>query len=345
MDRILECVPNFSEGRNFGLIREIINVIQEVPHVKLLGAESGAGANRSVFTFVGEPEQVVEAAFRAIRKASQLIDMRQHRGEHPRIGATDVCPLVPVKNISMAETIGYARQLAHRVGEELDLPVYCYEEAALKEERQNLAYVRKGEYENLEKRIGQAEWQPDFGSWTNYQKSGAVIIGARKFLVAYNFNLNTNSIEIAKKIAATIRESGGWIEENGQKIRKAGKFKALKSLGWYIEEYNIAQVSCNLTDIEQTPLHLVHEAVCEEAEKLGARVTGGELIGLIPLKVMTEAGKFYLEKKERQALEDDWKLAWVAADYLGLSDLKFFELDKKVIEYMIYANQTISQNS
>ncbi len=350
MDQILECVPNFSEGRNPAIIREISFAIENVPGVKLLDVSSGRATNRTVVTFAGEPEAVVEAAFRGIQKASQLIDMRKHKGEHPRFGATDVCPLVPVANISMEDTIKYALQLAERVGNDLSVPVYCYEYAASSEERRSLASCRMGGYEGLQKRLLTERWKPDFGPdlWSEkVAKTGAVAIGARNFLIAYNINLNTTSTQIAQSIALDVRESGrlkreggtgtGKVltDDNGNPLRTPGPLKKTRALGWFIEEFGIAQVSMNLTDISVTPVHTAFEEVVAKAGERGVRVTGSELIGLIPLQAMLDAGKYFLHKQKRPSGVPDEEIIKIAVRSLGLDELQPFEPEKKIIEYLL----------
>ena len=326
---IIECVPNFSEGRNLKTIEAIAQVIRCVNNVQLLHIDRGAAANRTVFTFVGEPEAVIEAAFLAIKKAGERIDMRLQQGAHPRIGATDVCPLVPIANIEMEEVIFYAKKLGRRVAEALDIPVYLYEYAATNEARKNLANIRAGEYEGLETKMQLPEWKPDFGQQFN-AKTGATAIGARDFLVAYNVNLNTNSVAIANKIARAVRESGRILkDEQGNKIRIPGKCKALKAIGWYIEEYGKAQVSMNLTNIALTAIHEAFEACKAEATTLGVQVTGSELIGLTPLAPLLKAGQFYIQNQK--ASEKEYIQA--AIEHLGLSELAPFLPEERVIEY------------
>lgn len=348
--KIIECVPNFSEGRNPKVIAEIVAAIEEVEGVRVAGIEPGKATNRTVVTFFGEPEPVVEAAFRAIKKASEIIDMAQHRGEHPRFGATDVCPLVPVANIEMEEVVELARQLAKRVGEELQIPVYCYENAAYKEERKSLAYCRMGGYEALKIRMASAAWKPDFGpdAWPGkVVTSGAVAIGARNFLVAYNVNLDTDSVAMANAIAADVRESGrvlregdpvaGKIKRNedGTPVRIPGSLKKTRAMGWYIQEYGIAQVSMNLMDINATPVHIAFDEVVEKARIRGVNVTGSELIGLIPLKSMLDAGNYFLTKQDLSTSISDERRIELAVHSLGLDRLKPFDPKKKIVEYFI----------
>ena len=345
--QLIECVPNFSEGRDLSIIKQITDVIESVPGIKLLDVDPGKATNRTVVTFVGEPAPVVEAAFLAIKKAAELIDMRTHKGEHPRMGATDVCPLVPVSNISMEETVTFAHQLAERVGRELPIPIYCYESAATRPERRNLASVRAGEYEGLPDKLSRAEWKPDFGPAQFNAKAGATAIGARDFLVAYNINLNTTSERRANSVAFDVREKGRVkrvgdpingdivLDEKGEPVRESGALKAVKAIGWYIEEYGIAQISMNLTNISVTPLHLAFEACCQSAESRGMRVTGSELVGLVPRKVLLDAGKFFLQKQRRSTGVSEEEVIKIAVRSLGLDELAPFDPKKKVIEYLL----------
>jgi glutamate formiminotransferase/formiminotetrahydrofolate cyclodeaminase len=350
MNQLIECVPNFSEGNDMGIIRQITGQIESVEGVRLLDVDPGKATNRTVVTFVGEPEAVIEAAFRAVKKASEIIDMRFHRGEHPRFGATDVCPLVPIRGISMEDVAGYARKLAQRIGEELGIPVYCYENAAFAEERRNLASCRAGEYEGLAEKIRDPKWKPDFGpdAFTpQIALTGATAVGARDFLVAYNINLNTTSVRRANAVAFDIREKGrplreghpvtGKIkkDENGEEIFSPGALKACKAIGWYIEEYGIAQVSVNLTNIRITPVHIAFEEACRRAESRGMRVTGSELVGLIPLQAMLDAGKYFLRKQQRSTGVSESELIKIAVRSLGLDDLKPFDPREKIIEYLL----------
>ena len=328
--RILECVPNFSEGRDLSIIRQITNEIESVIGVMLLDVDSGRDANRTVVTFAGTPEATIEAAFRAVKKAAELIDMSKHHGEHPRIGATDVCPLIPLSGITMEETVVYARKLASRIGDELSIPVYCYENAAFVEKRKNLANCRSGEYEGLPKKLSDIQWKPDFGPATFNKRSGATAVGARDFLVAFNVNLNTTSVKLAKDIAYNIREKGRPMREES--------LKAVKAIGWFIEEYGKAQVSMNLTDISITPLHVAFDEVCRLAETRGIKVTGSELVGLIPLKSLLDAGKYFLNKQKRSAEVSDEELVKVAVESLGLNDVKSFNPDEKILEYVMGKN-------
>lgn len=347
MKKIIECVPNFSEGRDMSVIKQITDQMQSVDGVKLLDVDPGAATNRTVVTIAGEPEQVVEAAFRAIKKAMEVIDMSKHKGEHPRFGATDVCPLVPVANITMEETVAFARQLAERVGNELGIPVYCYENAAFTENRRNLANNRAGEYEGLPKKLSDPQWKPDFGPATFLPRTGAIAIGARDFLVAYNINLNTTSTRRANAIAFDIREKGrpmregnpitGKIvkDENGNPVNIPGSLKACKAIGWYIQEYGIAQVSINLTNISVTPVHVAFEEASKKALERGIRVTGSELVGLAPLKVFLDAGKYFLKKQQRSIGVSESELIKIAVKSLGLDDLKPFHPEDKIIEYVL----------
>nr|WP_319510112.1 glutamate formimidoyltransferase [uncultured Draconibacterium sp.] len=350
MKKIIECVPNFSEGRDMSIIKEITNAIESVADISLLDVDPGKATNRTVVTFVGTPDDVIEAAFRGIKRAAELIDMSQHKGEHPRFGATDVCPLVPVANVSMEEAIEYARKLGQRVGEELGIPVFSYEFAAFKEERRSLANCRSGEYEALKERITTEKWKPDFGpnEWNErVAGSGATAIGARNFLVAYNINLNTTSTRRANAIAFDIREAGrvkregnpvtGKIvnDENGEPVRIPGSLKKTRAIGWFIEEYGVAQISINLTDITVTPVHVAFDETCKKATERGIRVTGSELVGLIPLQAMLDAGKYFLRKQERSTGISDEEIIKIAIKSLGLDELAPFDPKKKIIEYVI----------
>lgn len=347
MKQIIECVPNFSEGRDMSVIKLITDQMKTVDGIKLLDVDPGAATNRTVVTIAGEPEQVIEAAFRAIKKAMEVIDMSKHKGEHPRFGATDVCPLVPISNITMEETVIYARKLAERVGKELGIPVFCYENAALIENRRNLASCRSGEYEGLPKKLADPAWRPDFGPAEFLPKTGAVAIGARDFLVAYNVNLNTTSTRRANSVAFDIREKGRPMREGnsvtgkiikdaqGNPINIPGSLKACKAIGWFIEEYGIAQVSINLTNISITPVHIAFDETCKKAQERGMRVTGSELIGLAPLKVFIDAGKYFLEKQQRSTGVSDSELIKIAVKSLGLDDLKPFNPSEKIIEFVL----------
>jgi len=332
--QIIECIPNFSEGQNLKTLAAITAAIKAIKGVKLLHTDRGEAANRTVFTFAGNPAAVVEAAFQAIKVASQLIDMRQQKGEHPRIGATDVCPLVPIANISMAEVKTYAQSLGKRVGD-LGIPVYLYEHSATTPKRKNLATIRSGEYEKLADKMKLPHWQPDFGHGFN-AKTGATVLGARDFLIAYNANLNTSSAKVANQIARAIRTSGKVIKkEDGTVLRIPGKCKALKAIGWYIEEYEKAQVSMNLTNFQETGIHTAYEACKQAAEKYGVRVTGSELIGLIPLPALLAAGEFYLQKAGRTDLPETAIMLQTAVEHLGLAELEPFDFKKRVIEYLL----------
>lgn len=347
MKQLIECVPNFSEGRDLNIIKQITDQIETVEGVRLLDVDPGKATNRTVVTFVGEPAQVIEAAFLAIKKASEIIDMRQHSGEHARMGATDVCPLIPVANISMEETVVFAKALAKRVGEALDIPVYLYESAASKPERRNLATVRAGEYEGLPTKLQDPNWQPDFGPATFNAQAGATVIGARDFLVAYNINLNTTSTRIANAIAFDVREAGrvkreghpvlGKVvnDEKGEPVRIPGTLKSVKAVGWYIEEYGFAQISMNLTNINITSVHMAFDEVVRAAQERGVRVTGSELVGLIPLRCMLEAGRHYLSKMGRSEGVSDEELIQTAIRSMGLNELGPFDPKKKIIEYLI----------
>ena len=349
MKRLIECVPNFSEGRDMEVIRQITDSIEAVEGVKLLDVDPGKATNRTVVTFVGEPEAVVEAAFQGVKRASELIDMRYHHGEHPRIGATDVCPLVPVAGVTLEECAEMARALAERIATELKVPTYCYESAALRPERKNLAVVRKGEYEGLQQRITQPDEMPDFGGgeWTEQAaRSGATVVGARDFLIAVNFNLNTTSTRRANAIAFDVREKGrpmrdkpivGKImkDENGKTIMIPGTLKGCKAIGWYIEEYGIAQVSMNITDIAATPLHIAFEEVCRAAAARGVRVTGTEIVGLVPRSALLEAGKYFLRKQQRSLGITDQEILDIAVRSMGLSELTPFKPEEKIVESLI----------
>ena len=347
MRRIIECVPNFSEGRDMDIINQITGVIEAVDGVKLLDVDPGKDTNRTVVTFVGEPEKVCEAAYLAVKKASSLIDMSKHHGEHPRMGATDVVPLVPVSGITMDETVEYARKLAERIGNDLKIPVYCYESAAFKDDRKNLANCRKGEYEGLSKKLPDPAWKPDFGPAEFNAKSGATAVGARDFLVAFNINLNTTSTRRANAIAFDVREKGrplregdpvtGKIvtDENGEKVMVPGTLKSVKAIGWFIEEYGIAQISMNLTNISVTPVHIAFDEVCRKAEARGIRVTGSELVGLIPLKSMLDAGKYFLKKQQLSTGVPDDELIKIAIKSMGLNEIHQFKPEEKIIELVM----------
>lgn len=340
---IIECVPNFSEGNDMAVINQITAEIESVEGVQLLNVDPGKATNRTVVTMVGEPGAVVEAAFRAIKKAGELIDMSKHKGEHPRMGATDVCPLIPIANITMEETAAYAQQLAKRVGEELSLPVYLYEAAQPNKERNNLSVIRAGEYEGFFKKILLPEWKPDYGPAVFDEKRGATVIGARDFLVAYNVNLNTTSTRRANAVAFDVREAGrtkkengkNVLDENGKPVIIPGSLKAVKAIGWYIEEYGIAQISINLTNINITPMHIAFDEVCKKADARGMRVTGSELVGLIPLKAMLDAGKYFLQKQKRSTGVSEKELIKIAVKSLGLDELGPFNPQERIIEYML----------
>ena len=351
--QIIECVPNISEGRDLKKIKTIANVVTEVEGVKLLYIDPGKATNRTVITFVGEPSKVIEAAFKLIKKASELIDMTKQTGEHPRFGATDVCPLVPIANISMDETTKYAHQLGKRVGEELGISGYFYENAATNEDRRNLATVRSGEYEGLEEKLSDINWKPDFGPLTYTEKTkntGVTAISARDFLVAYNINLNSTSTRRANAIAFDIREAGRVkregnpitgkkvIDKNGDPVRIPGKLKAVKGIGWFIEEYGIAQISYNLTNISITSMHQAFDETCKAADKRGVRVTGSELVGLVPLQAMLDAADYFLKKQNRSLGIAEANKIKIAIKSLGLDDLKPFNPEERIIEYVMNVN-------
>ena len=350
MKKLIECVPNISEGRDKEKIELISKVVEKVEGVKLLNVDPGNATNRTVITFIGEPQNVIDAAFLLVKTAQENIDMSTHKGEHPRMGATDVCPLVPISNITMQETVEWAQKLAKKIGNELGIPVYCYEEAATKPERKNLANCRSGEYEAMSKKIETKEWKPDYGP-DNFnetvKKSGVTAVGARDFLIAYNVNLNTTSTRRANSIAFDIREAGrikreggkldGKIikDKKGNPLREPGMFKSVKGIGWFIKEYNIAQISYNLTDINVSPLHLVFDKTCEQATKKGIRVTGSELIGLVPKKVLIDAGEYFLNKQKRSLGVPESEIINIAVKSLGLDDLFDFNPKERIIEYLI----------
>jgi glutamate formiminotransferase / formiminotetrahydrofolate cyclodeaminase len=345
--KIIECVPNFSEGRDMTIIKQITDAIESVDGVKLLDVDPGKDTNRTVVTFVGNPEAVSEAAFRSVKMASEIIDMAKHHGAHPRMGATDVCPFIPVSGITMEETVLVAHKTAERIGNELGIPVYCYENAATKPERRNLASCRSGEYEGLRKKLSDPEWKPDFGPAEFNERSGATAVGARDFLVAFNVNLNTTSTRRANAIAYDVREKGrparegdkvtGKIikDENGEKVMIPGSLKSVKAIGWYIEEYGIAQISMNLTNISVTPVHVAFDEVCRKADARGVRVTGSELVGLIPLKSLLDAGRYYLAKQERSSGISDDELIRIAIRSMGLNDIHVFKPEEKIIEFVM----------
>ncbi|MBK8701716.1 MAG: glutamate formimidoyltransferase [Saprospiraceae bacterium] len=346
MNQLIECVPNFSEGTDMNTIHQITREIEDSDGVRLLNVDPGAATNRTVVTFVGSPHAVVDAAFRAIKKAGELIDMSKHKGEHPRMGATDVCPFIPIANITMEETAKYATMLAERVGSELHIPVYLYEAAATSEERKNLATIRAGEYEGLAKKLEDPHWKPDYGPATFNARTGATVIGARDFLIAYNVNLNTVSERKANSVAFDVREAGRvkkkgdtiLRDEKGEPLREPGMLKSVKGIGWFIREYGIAQVSMNLTNINQTPLHMAFEACCKSADNRGLRVTGSELVGLVPKSVLTDAGKYFLQKQGRSVGVSEKELIFMAVKTMGLDELAPFDPQKRIIEYMLNEN-------
>jgi glutamate formiminotransferase/formiminotetrahydrofolate cyclodeaminase len=347
MQQIIECVPNFSEGQDLNIIRQITGEIEGVDGVRLLNTDPGKATNRTVVTFVGGPAAVIEAAFRAIKKAGELIDMSQHKGEHPRMGATDVCPLIPIAGISMEETARWAQKLAKRVGEELQIPVYLYEEAQTNKQRCNLSVIRAGEYEGFFKKILLPEWAPDYGPAVFDARRGGTVIGARDFLVAYNVNLNTTSTRRANSVAFDVREAGRVLREgdpingkpvtgpDGKPVSVPGRLKAVKAIGWYIEEYGVAQISMNLTNIRVTPVHLAFDEVCRSAMERGLRVTGSELVGLIPLQAMLDAGKYFLQKQQRSAGVSEKELIRIAILSMGLDELAPFKPEERIIEYLL----------
>ncbi len=341
--QLIECVPNFSEGRDMKIIKQITDEIEKIDDVKLLDVDPGKATNRTVVTFVGPPDAVVEAAYQAIKKASEVIDMSKHKGEHPRMGATDVCPLIPISNISMEEVVEYAKKLGEKAGSTLDIPFYLYESAATQADRKNLATVRAGEYEGLPKKLKDSHWKPDYGPSSFNAKAGATAIGARDFLVAYNVNLNTTSVRRANAIAFDVREKGRVLkiknviqrDANGDAIRTPGALKSVKAIGWFIDEYNQAQISMNLTNISITSLHEAFEACRESANRRGIRVTGSELVGLVPKKVLLDAGKYFLEQQNRSLGISEEEIIHIAVKSLGLDELGPFDPKKKVIEYLL----------
>ncbi|MDA7501860.1 glutamate formimidoyltransferase [Chitinophagales bacterium] len=349
MKKIIECVPNFSEGRDMEVIAKITDVIRAAEGVQLLDVDPGAATNRTVVTFVGDPDSVVDAAFHAIKRAAELIDMSKHSGEHPRFGATDVCPLIPIANVSMEEAAEYAHRLGKRVGEELGISIYCYENAASKPDRVNLATVRSGEYEGLVAKLAKPEWKPDYGPAKLNVRAGATAISARDFLVAYNINLNTTSTRRANSVAFDVREAGRVKREgnpitgkvmrdaDGEAIRIPGKLKAVKAIGWFIEEYGVAQISMNLTNISITSIHEAFEAVNDSAVSRGMRVTGSELVGLVPLNALLDAGKYFLKKQERSVGIPESEIIKIAVKSLGLDELAPFDPAEKIIEYKMAA--------
>src|SRR2546422_1986247 len=347
MQKLIECVPNFSEGRDLEIVRQITAAIESAEGISLLDVDPGASTNRTVVTFVGSPEAAVEAAFRGIQKAAELIDMRKHKGAHPRMGATDVCPFIPVSNVSWEEAIACAQKLGKRVGEELKIPVYLYEKAAKDKSRSNLAVIRTGEYEGFAEKIKKPEWNPDFGPAKLNEKAGATAIGTREFLVAYNANLNTKSVRRANSVAFDVREQGRFrtedgtpsgekvLDANGEPVRIPGMLKHVKAIGWFVKEYGIAQVSMNLTNIEETPLHVAFDACVEAASKRGLRVTGSEIVGMVPKKCLVDAGRYFLRTQKWSAGASEEELIDMAVRSMGLSELKPFDPKEKVIEFKI----------
>jgi glutamate formiminotransferase/formiminotetrahydrofolate cyclodeaminase len=347
MRKLIECVPNFSEGRDLEVIRQITDAIESVDGVSLLDVDPGASTNRTVVTFVGSPDAAVEAAFRGIKKAAELIDMRKHKGAHPRMGATDVCPFIPVSNISWEEAIACANKLGKRVGEELSIPVYLYERAAKNASRSNLSVIRAGEYEGFFEKIKGPAWKPDFGPSIFNEKSGATVIGARDFLIAYNVNLNTKAVRRANSVAFDVRENGRVktedgtlfgkpvLDASGEPVRIPGMLKHVKAIGWYVEEYGIAQISMNLTNVEETPLHVSFDACVESASKRGLRVTGSEIVGMVPKKCLIEAGRYFLRKQKWSEGSSEEALIDIAVRSMGLGELKPFDPNEKVIEFKI----------
>ena len=354
MQKLIECVPNFSEGRNSDVIRQITAAIESVEGISLLNVDPGASTNRTVVTFAGSPEAAVEAAFRGIQKAAELIDMRKHKGAHPRMGATDVCPFVPVSNVSWEEAIACAKQLGKRVGDELNIPVYLYEKAARDQSHSNLSIIRSGEYEGFFEKIKEPAWKPDFGPAIFSEKSGASAIGVREFLVAYNVNLNTKAVRRATSVAFDVRENGRIkteddtpsgkpvLDEKGEPVRIPGMLKHVKAIGWYVEEYGIAQVSMNLTNIEETPLHAAFDACNEAATKRGLRVTGSEVVGMLPKKCLVDAGKYFLRKQQWSEGASEEELIDIGIHSMGLSELKPFDPKEKIIEFKM---ESVSKKS
>ena len=347
MQKLIECVPNFSEGRDENVIRQITDAIESAEGVTLLDVDPGASTNRTVVTFVGTPEAAVQAAFRGIRKAAELIDMRKQKGAHPRMGATDVCPFIPVSNVSWEEAIACAHELGKRVGEELKIPVYLYERAAKDKARSNLSIIRAGEYEAFFEKIKQPEWKPDFGPAMFNEKAGGTVIGARDFLVAYNVNLNTKSVRRANSVAFDVREQGRFktddgtptgkkvLDDKGEPIRIPGMLKHVKAIGWFVKEYGIAQISMNLTNIEATPVHVAFDACVEAAAKRGMRVTGSEIVGMVTMKCLVDAGRYFLRKQKWSEGASEEELIEMAIRSMGLSELKPFDPKEKVIEFKI----------
>jgi glutamate formiminotransferase/formiminotetrahydrofolate cyclodeaminase len=358
MKKLIECVPNFSEGRDMTIIKQITDEIEKIDGVKLLDVDPGASTHRTVVTFVGTPDEVIEAAFHAVKKAQQLIDMRKHKGDHPRFGATDVCPLVPISGITMEETAEYARKLGKRIGDELGIPIYLYENAATEEKRRNLASCREGEYECVKDKIGSSDWKPDFGPTEfteSVARSGATAVGARDFLIAVNFNLNTTSTRRANAIAFDVREKGrpkregnpitGKIvtDSNGEPVMLPGTLPGTKAIGWMIAEYGIAQVSMNITNLSKTPLHVAFDEVSDKAQKRGIRVTGLEIVGLVPKKAIIDAGKYYLAKQNRSLGVTEAEIIKIAIKSMGLDDLKPFEPSEKIIEYVLEKEESMTK--
>ena len=349
MEKLIECVPNFSEGLDLEKIHKITNEIESVKGIRLLNVDPGKATNRTVITFIGNPEAVIEAAFLAIKKAGEILDMRFHEGAHPRMGATDVCPLIPIANISMDETVNYAKLLAEKVGRDLEIPVYLYEEAQQNKQRSNLSHIRAGEYEGFSEKIKLTEWKPDYGPSIFDLKRGATVIGARDFLIAYNINLNTQSVQRANSVAFDVRETGRILRENdspsgkeildeaGKPIWKPGSLKSVKAIGWFIKEYGIAQISMNLTNIRVTPLHFAFDEVCKKAVERGLRVTGSEIVGLIPLQCLLETAKYFLSKQNRSAGLSEDELINFAIITLGLNQFQPFKPEERIIEYLLDA--------
>jgi glutamate formiminotransferase/formiminotetrahydrofolate cyclodeaminase len=345
MQKLIECVPNFSEGRDLEIIRQITAAIESVEGISLLNVDPGASTNRTVVTFAGNPEAAVEAAFRGIKKAAELIDMGKHKGAHPRMGATDICPFIPVSNVSWEEAIACANKLGKRVGEELKIPVYLYEKAARDQARSNLSVIRSGEYEGFFEKIKEAAWKPDFGPSVFSERSGATVIGAREFLVAYNVNLNTRAVRKATSVAFDVRENGRVktddgtprgkpvLDANGEPVRVPGLLKHVKAIGWYVKEYGLAQVSMNLTNIEETSLHAAFDACNEAASKRGLRVTGSEVVGMLPKKCLVEAGKYFLRKQQWSEGASEEELIDIAIRSMGLNELKPFDPKERIIEF------------
>ncbi len=358
MKKFIECVPNFSEGRDMAVIKQITDEVEKVDGVKLLDVDPGYSTNRTVVTFVGTPDEVVEAAFRSVKKAQELINMRRHKGDHPRFGATDVCPLVPISGVTMEEAAECARKLGRRIGDELGIPVYLYENAATEEKRRNLANCREGEYEGLKDKVCSTDWKPDFGPSEfneSVVRSGAVAVGARDFLIAVNFNLNTTSTRRANAIAYDVREKGRpkregnpitgkvVMDDTGEPVMIPGTLKGTKAIGWFIAEYGIAQVSMNITNLSQTPLHIAFDEVSEKAAKRGLRVTGLEIVGLVPKKAIIDAGKYYLAKQGRSLGVTEAEIVKIAVKSMGLDDLKPFDPNEKIIEYVLAAEEKMKK--